>query len=197
MPTQHERREKTRAAALAAARRLFGDRGFQAVSMDELAREAAIAKGGLYHHFPTKEDLFEAVLRETSATIATTIAERVSLEGAAVDAVLEGIRIFMDACGERPVRTILIIDGPSVIGHARWREIDAENFGGLARLGFEQAIAAGEIAPQPIDALVTLVLGAVTDAVLHAGEAADYNAATKASLSVLEAMLRGLAPRHA
>ena len=52
---------QTRAALVAAARHLFGRDGFAATSVDEIAREARLTTGALYHHFPNKTALFEAV----------------------------------------------------------------------------------------------------------------------------------------
>src|ERR1700741_5657296 len=50
-----------RAALVAAGRRLFGENGFRGTSVEDLAREARLTTGALYHHFPTKTALFEAV----------------------------------------------------------------------------------------------------------------------------------------
>ena len=52
---------QTRAALVAAGRRLFGENGFGATSVEDLAREARVTTGALYHHFPTMTALFEAV----------------------------------------------------------------------------------------------------------------------------------------
>jgi AcrR family transcriptional regulator len=66
MATQSERREATRAAIVKAAKRLFGERGFAGTTMDNVATAAHVAKGAVYHHFETKEALFETVFDEVS-----------------------------------------------------------------------------------------------------------------------------------
>jgi AcrR family transcriptional regulator len=53
-----------RAQLLQLARKAFSDRSYDEVSIDDLAREAKISKGLLYHYFPTKRDLYVAGLRE-------------------------------------------------------------------------------------------------------------------------------------
>jgi len=63
-----------RAQLLLLARKAFSDRSYDDVSIDDLAREAKISKGLLYHYFPTKRDLYVAGLRE----IADELVERVS-----------------------------------------------------------------------------------------------------------------------
>jgi TetR/AcrR family transcriptional regulator, mexJK operon transcriptional repressor len=47
---------------LAAAKRMFLESGFGAVSMDSIAREAAVSKATVYAYFSGKEDLFGAVI---------------------------------------------------------------------------------------------------------------------------------------
>ncbi len=63
-----------RAQLLELARKAFSDRSYDDVSIDDLAREAKISKGLLYHYFPTKRDLYVAGLRE----IAEELVERVT-----------------------------------------------------------------------------------------------------------------------
>ncbi|MFO7844251.1 MAG: TetR/AcrR family transcriptional regulator [Bacteroidales bacterium] len=52
----------TRESILNVATRLFGRFGFHKTSMDEIAKIARKAKGSLYYHFASKEDLFKEVI---------------------------------------------------------------------------------------------------------------------------------------
>lgn len=56
--------DERRAQLLQLAKKSFSDRSYDDVSIDDLAREAKISKGLLYHYFPTKRDLYVAGLRE-------------------------------------------------------------------------------------------------------------------------------------
>lgn len=55
---------KNRQRVLAAARRLFGERGVTRVTMEEISREAGVGKGTLYRRFPHKGLLCQALLDE-------------------------------------------------------------------------------------------------------------------------------------
>ena len=68
--------DERRAQLLALARRAFSDRSYDDVSVDDLAREARISKGLLYHYFPTKRDLYVAGLRE----IADELVEKITTQ---------------------------------------------------------------------------------------------------------------------
>jgi AcrR family transcriptional regulator len=52
---------RNREAVLEAARPLFAEKGFE-TQMDEVARRAKVGVGTVYRHFPTKEDLFDALV---------------------------------------------------------------------------------------------------------------------------------------
>lgn len=54
--------ERTREAILRAARAAFAEKGLAGARVEEIAAEAGITKATLYHHFPTKDDLFRDVL---------------------------------------------------------------------------------------------------------------------------------------
>ena len=47
-----------------AAAKLFGEKGFEGASMDEIAEKAKVAKGTIFYHFKNKEDLFYALIEE-------------------------------------------------------------------------------------------------------------------------------------
>lgn len=58
------RREVCPERLTAAALELFLDRGFAATRMEDVAQAAGVSKGAIYLYFPTKEALFQAVVRE-------------------------------------------------------------------------------------------------------------------------------------
>ncbi|MCB0152930.1 MAG: helix-turn-helix transcriptional regulator, partial [Caldilineaceae bacterium] len=53
----------SRAAILAAAQRLFVERGYRGISMREIAEAVGMTKAALYYHFRDKEQLFVALLQ--------------------------------------------------------------------------------------------------------------------------------------
>ena len=60
--TQEERSEKSRQQILDAALKLFSHRGYGATSVRDIAEEAELSKGNVYHHFPDKEAIFRALI---------------------------------------------------------------------------------------------------------------------------------------
>lgn len=58
MPYTPEHKKATRNKIIQSARRLFNQRGFSDVSIDEIMAGAGLTRGGFYNHFATKEDLY-------------------------------------------------------------------------------------------------------------------------------------------
>ena len=88
---------------------------------------AGVTRGALYHHFDGKRDLFEAVYEQIEVELAERIAAGALNAGAAapLDAMRAGAEMFLRDCTEREVQQIALLDGPSVLGWDRWREIGA------------------------------------------------------------------------
>lgn len=65
LPHKRERRKQDRPGELLeAALDLFVEKGFAATRVEEVAARAGVSKGTLFLYFPSKEDLFKAVVRE-------------------------------------------------------------------------------------------------------------------------------------
>jgi len=87
--------DERRAQLLTLARKAFSDRSYDDVSIDDLAREAKISKGLLYHYFPTKRDLYVAGLREIAdELVARCLAIPANL--APIDRVRTGLDAYLD-----------------------------------------------------------------------------------------------------
>ena len=69
---------QTRDSLVRAGRELFGQKGFRQTSVEDSARAARVTTGALYHHFPTKTALFEAVFEHahTELMAASMVAVR-------------------------------------------------------------------------------------------------------------------------
>ena len=192
MATQAERRAATKEAILNAGRRLFGERGFAVTTMDDIAEQAGVAKGAVYHHFATKEAVFEAVFDQVSSALVQEVDRAARTEKDVLAAMVAGTQHYFAACAKGPTGQIILRDGPAVLGWERWREIDAQHFGGKIPRALAAAMDAGLIARQPVEPLARLLLGAVTEAAVACAGCSDVlkagNEYTRAFKSLLEAL---------
>ena len=75
------RRSGSREAIVEAAERLFLERGFGAVSMDDLAAAAGVARRTLYNQFTSKEEIFREMLLRVAAQLETALPPGIETQG--------------------------------------------------------------------------------------------------------------------
>jgi AcrR family transcriptional regulator len=80
--------------ALLAAHGLFAERGYAAVTMDEVAAEVGVTKPLLYNYFGNKEQLYIACMERSGDALVRTILETVGDTSNPGDALNEGLRAF-------------------------------------------------------------------------------------------------------
>ena len=187
-----EQAESTRAELVAVARRLFADRGYAATPTEDLVRAAGMTRGALYHHFRDKRALFQAVFEDVEQSQMMGLAKLMDPEADAWTNLSRSFNAFLDACVERDVQQIVLIDGPSVLGWDTWREIEDRYALGATVAGLQQAMDEGFIAPQPVAPLGHLLLAAANEAGLVIAKSGDVKAARKEVGAALERLLAGL-----
>ena len=193
LPTRRaENTQATRAALIDAARELFAQRGFAAVSTEEIVRRARVTRGALYHHFTGKEGLFEAVFEQVEGDLTERIAAEAMQAAEPWDAMRSGAQAFLDACLDPAVQQITLLDAPSVLGWERWREIGQRYGLGLVQATVQAAMDAGQIEPQPVRPLAHILIGALDEAAMLVARADDVEATRREVGEALERYLQAL-----
>lgn len=80
--------QRNRDRIVEVARTFFRAKGFDAVSMDEVARGAEVGPGTLYRHFPTKESLYDAVLEAWAEKVNAAVDNALALDAPAREQLL-------------------------------------------------------------------------------------------------------------
>src|SRR5688572_10872868 len=98
---RRERRKEARPGELLeAALDLFVEKGFAATRSEEVAARAGVSKGTLFLYFPSKEELFKAVVRESiSGRFAEFQQEFEKYEGSTADMVRYAMRAWWERIG--------------------------------------------------------------------------------------------------
>lgn len=192
--TQAKRAETTRGALIEAARRLFTERGYDAVGTEEIVRAAGVTRGALYHHFGGKRELLDAAYEQLEAESTERVARIVlgSDLHSPLEAMKAGIEAFLDECAKPELRQIALHDAPAVLGWERWREIGAANGLGLIEASLTAAIEAGEVRELPVKPMAHLLLGALDEAAMLVARADDPVSRSEVT-AVLLALLESFA----
>lgn len=183
--------EATREALIAAARDLFGARGYAETSLDAIVAAAAVTKGALYHHFSGKEQLFGAVFEQVKRELSSQIAPALQTEDpwtGIVDACKTYIEIHTDPAVER----IVLLDARAVLRPDAWRRVDGQWGAVMFRGAFRRAINRGVFVRLPLNALAMIVAGALAEGCLLVADAEDPDAARAEALTVVVQLLQGL-----
>jgi AcrR family transcriptional regulator len=195
---QAARSEATRAKLIAAGRELFAKHGYAGVGTEEIVKRARVTRGALYHHFADKRDLFRAVHESLEVEgvegIAAALAAAPSDDP--IEAMKVAVRAFLDGALDPGRSRITLIDAPSVLGWAEWREIDARYGLGLASAALEAAMAAGRIPRRPVERLAGIFVAALGEAGIMVATAADRDAVRADVEDAIVAMIDGLASRE-
>ncbi|WP_439936737.1 TetR/AcrR family transcriptional regulator [Nocardia sp. N13] len=112
----------TKRALVDVAERLFTENGYTATSLDAIVAGAEVTKGALYHHFSGKQAIFEAAFERVESRATAGITQAAEGHRDPWEKAQAGLRAFLTAVQEPAYRQIVISDGPSVLGHERFRE---------------------------------------------------------------------------
>lgn len=195
--TQAERSAATQRALIAAARRLWGERGYAEVSTPEIAERAGVTRGAMYHQFPDKHALFVSVLE----TIETEIIERLggivaaAMPGTPADALHVVADGWIDIASEPEVRRLVLLDAPSVLGWAGFREVSQRYGLAATEQMLTAAINAGQLRDQPVRPLATVLLGALDEAAMSIANADDTAQEKEDIRAVVHDLIDGLLDR--
>ena len=197
MDRRQDRGQATRDQLVTEATRLFAERGFDATSVEAVLDAAGVSRGSLYHHFKSKDALFEAVLDAAEVRIGE--ATLIAAAGAGpdpVDVLRAGALEWIRLAGDPVVQRIVLIDAPAVLGWERWREIEEQNALGNLRLAMQAVADDGRIDAALVDPFAHMLLAALNELALMVARADDTATAQRqAEVAVDELLTRLLARR--
>jgi AcrR family transcriptional regulator len=182
---------ETRAELLAAARQLFGERGYAATSLDDIAARASVTKGALYHHFRGKTDLFQAVYEQVEREVSDQVVT-VFMEPDHWYALTAGCQLMIDAQLDPAVQRIALHDARSVLGWDAVRAIETRYGAVGIRGALRKAMQGGVIERQPLRPLALLLSGALAEACFYVADADDRAVAREEVGRLVVRLLEGL-----
>jgi AcrR family transcriptional regulator len=196
-PRRAEHASDTRAALVAAARRLFAAQGYDGTGTEQIVADARVTRGALYHHFRDKADLFRAVMAEAAGQVAQQLVdEQLAAEAESpLTEIRDGVSAFLDVCVGGDFQRIVLVDGPRVLGSDAWDELVDRYGRQLLEEWLDRCVESGDLDSVPTRSLARLLIAMLTEASLAIAAASDP-AATRAELGVvLDRLLTGLRPR--
>ncbi len=192
--TQEERSAATRLALIGAARRLWAQRGYADVGTPEIAAAAGVTRGAMYHQFADKAALFLAVLEAVEGDMMARLGAAVATSGADTPAaaIRASVEQWLVVSVDPEVRQIVLLDGPSVLGWQRFRDLAQRYSLGMTEHLLAAAMDAGQVARQPTRPLAHVLIGALDEAAMVVANADDQDRARAEVGAVLRGLIDGL-----
>jgi AcrR family transcriptional regulator len=184
-----EKGKATRERLVAAGRKLFGERGYDATSIEAILEAAGVARGALYHHFPTKEALFDAVLDRVIADLSKEVAQAARAEPDPAASLRAGCAAWLRMALDPAVQRIVLLDPPAVVGWTRWREIDEQHTLGGVRANLQRIADSGRLEQGEVEVMAHMLLAAVSEASLLIARADDPQSALVVGQAAVDTLL--------
>jgi len=184
----------TREQLIEVATRLFAERGYEDTSIEAVLAAAGVSRGALYHHFPGKDALFEAVVESVENRITTEMAAAIGGAPDAMAILRAGALAWIGLAGDPVIQRVILIDAPSVLGWERWRDMDEQRTLGTVRALLQEISDAGHLAPGLVGPFAHMMLAALDEMALVIARAEDPDAAMAEGRVAVEELLRRLLP---
>jgi len=191
-PLRQRQAEATRDLIVSVARELFTAKGYAGTSIDEIARQAGVAKGALYHHFSGKDALFRAVYEVVQAEAVTAVLAAAGAETEPWAMVRAGLSAFLDACLDPAFRRIVVLESVVVLQHDVFEGGVEPVELPMLRSVLAPLVDGHVLAGVAADPLAHVTLGGLYGAALYIARASDPAAARREVDVVLDTLVRGL-----
>jgi AcrR family transcriptional regulator len=184
-----ERGQATREQLITVATQLFASRGYEGTSIDAVQQGAGVSRGSLYHHFASKDALFEAVLEEIEARVGNEVVAAAAGTADPVAGLRAGCLAWVRLAGDPVVQRILLIDAPSVLGWERWRAMEEAHALGLMKAALQEIADDGRLSPGLVNMFAHALLASVNEVALLVARSDQPDAAMKEGTDAVDALL--------
>lgn len=161
--------EDTRERILNAAIKVFAQKGYHAARMDDIVAEAGASKGGVYFHFPGKEQLFLALIDAFAEKLENRLKAAIAARQggmARVEAALEtGLAVFGE---HRQLAKIFLVQAVGLGQSFEAKRLAIlDRFARLIQAYLDEAIADGDIPPLDTEIAALVWIGAINEVVMR------------------------------
>jgi len=185
--------EGAREALIAAARELFAARGYEQTTTEAILDRSGVSRGAMYHHFPGKLELFEAVYIQVEDESVARLVERAEGE-TPLEIIRSGSHGYLaESAGDSDFVRIGLTQARRVLGYERWRELAAERGVGVVESLIRAAIEAGQLVPVDPGAAAVIWVAVLIEGGLMVAGADDKETARSSAGAVFDHLLTGLA----
>ena len=159
----------TRQRILDAALSVFARKGFHDTRIDDIADEAESSKGGVYFHFPGKEQLFLALIDEFARLLETRLTESIEAEPRGIRRVEAALQAGLSVFGDyNQLAKIFLLQAVGLGQTFETKRLEIlDRFAGLIQCHLDEAVEDGNIEPIDTEIVAHAWVGAINELVMR------------------------------
>lgn len=183
---------------LAAARKLLEQRGLEAMTMDEIATTAGVAKGTLYLYFESKDNLIQAMITQVGENLIRDLESSLQAPGTPAEKLVRMVSVLLEYLNRErllfPIYARELLRGKRDSREGFWRhhQETEERFLNLLTSLFAEGIAAGQFIPANPRLLTYLIRGLVRATGYYQKDEMEADVAKEALPVILTLLSSGL-----
>jgi AcrR family transcriptional regulator len=146
---------------LTAAARVFGERGYEAATLDEVAHAVGIKKGSLYYHIRSKEDLLFALHQRLADELLYNTYAALESAQSPTERLRAVLRVAMRLIAEHKQEVTVFLHERQLLSSDRWREVVAKRdaYQRIIEEILSEGIEEGVFRPVPVKVATLGLLG--------------------------------------
>ena len=164
-----EGKQPTRLRILDAAEEVFSEKGYHGAAVDDVVRAAQTSKGSFYFHFPSKQEMFFALVDRLISALARSTEEAIGRESGALAKVTAALdTVFRTFTRHRSLAKILLVGGVGLGRAFDERLLSIHSlFADAIRAHLDEAVEEGSIPPVDTELTAYVWMGAVNEVILR------------------------------
>jgi AcrR family transcriptional regulator len=161
--------QETRARILEAAVTVFASKGYHDTKVDDIVAESQTSKGSFYFYFPSKQDIFLALVDTFADLLETRLKERLASSTSGLARVDLALRVCLETFGQyRGLAKIAFVQATGLgLAFEEKRRAVNDRFIAIIKTNLDQAVADGSIPPLDTEIAACAWMGALNEIVLR------------------------------
>lgn len=161
--------QETRERILAAAVKVFAEKGYHDTKVDDIVAESNTSKGSFYFYFPSKQEIFLALVDTFAGLLEARLVERFAAEPSGMARVDLALRVCMDTFGQyRGLAKIAFVQASGLgLAFEEKRRAVNDRFIKIIQENLEEAVAEGSLPALDTEIAACAWVGALNEIVLR------------------------------
>lgn len=161
--------QDTRDRILEAAVKVFASKGYHDTKVDDIVKDSQTSKGAFYFYFPSKQDIFLALVDTFADLLESRLRERLSAESSGLARVEVALRVCLETFGQyRSLAKIALVQATGLgAAFEQKRQSVNQRFIEIVRENLDAAVADGSIPALDTEVAACAWVGALNEIVLR------------------------------